>query len=243
MSGGSYVATVNVLCTMTFVPLRSTLKCNSETAKILQLSVFRYTQSMQLFRNSSCIPHVTNLRAKSLENRVLFSFPRTTATIPRHSYTSPATTTIVRHSHTTPATKTPIGTLFSPINPPISTHFSIISAFPHSFSRWLSRAINIALKRRPKKVTLPRSMRLIDEQGTYLGVVSSEIAVKLAESKNLKLLEVQRAASPDSEGVYRLFTSKQQWEEGKKRKKSAKPDPINTTKDRDRCCIAGEGWL
>ena len=74
-------------------------------------------------------------------------------------------------------------------------------------------------------------MRLIDEQGTNLGVVSSEIAVKLAESKNLKLLEVQRAASPDSEGVYRLFTSKQQWEEGKKRKKSTKPDPINTTKD------------
>ena len=156
---------------MTFVPLRSTLKCNQPRSSLRsysQVLYIIYTQSMQLFRSSSCILHVTNIRAKSLENRVLFSFPRTTATIPRHSYTSPATTTIirhsytspatttiVRHSHTTPATKTPIGTLFSPINPPISTHLSIISAFPHSFSRWLSRAINIALKRRPKKVTLP----------------------------------------------------------------------------------------
>ena len=73
-------------------------------------------------------------------------------------------------------------------------------------------------------------MRLIDEQSTNLGVMNSEIAVKLAESKNLKLVEVQKP-SPDSEAVYRLFTSKQQWEEAKKKKKSAKADPINTTKD------------
>ena len=73
-------------------------------------------------------------------------------------------------------------------------------------------------------------MRLIDEQGTNLGVMSSEIATKLADSKNLKLVEVQKL-SPNSEAVYRLFTSKQQWEEAKKKKKAAKVDPMNTTKD------------
>ena len=99
-----------------------------------------------------------------------------------------------------------------------------------SSSRCLSRAINIALKKRQKKVTLPRTMRLIDEQGANLGVMNSDIATKLAESKNLKLVEVQRS-SPDSVAVYRLFTSKQQWEEAKKKKKAAKTDPINTTKE------------
>ena len=96
--------------------------------------------------------------------------------------------------------------------------------------RRLSRAINIALKKRQKKMSLPRTMRLIDEQGTNLGVMNSGIAGKLAESKNLKLVEVQKP-SPASEAVYRLFTSKQQWEEAKKKKKAAKADPINTTKD------------
>ena len=99
-----------------------------------------------------------------------------------------------------------------------------------TISRNLSRAINIALKKRPKKVSIPRTLRLIDEDGNNLGIMGSDIALKLADSKNLKLVEVKKAG-PDLEAVYRLFTSKQQWDEAKKKKKAAKIDPINVTKD------------
>ena len=101
---------------------------------------------------------------------------------------------------------------------------------PLTLSRSLRRAINIALKRRTKKVSVPRTVRLIDEEGNNLGVMSSDIALKLAESKNLKLVEVKKPTS-DTEAVYRLFTSKQQWEEMKKMKKASRNDPINVTKD------------
>lgn len=96
--------------------------------------------------------------------------------------------------------------------------------------RSISRAINIALKKRPKKVSIPRTLRLIDDEGNNLGIMGSDIALKLAESKNLKLVEVKKA-TPETEPVYRLFTSKQQWDEAKKKKKAAKSAPINTVKD------------
>ena len=89
---------------------------------------------------------------------------------------------------------------------------------------------SIALKRRTKKVSVPRTVRLIDEESNNLGVMSSDIALKLAESKNLKLVEVKKPTS-DTEAVYHLFTSKQQWEEMKKTKKASRNDPINVTKD------------
>ena len=60
--------------------------------------------------------------------------------------------------------------------------------------------------------------------------MSSDIALKLADSKNLKLVEVKKQ-SDESDAVYRLYTSKQQWEEAKKKKKAAKSDPVNTKKD------------
>ena len=96
-------------------------------------------------------------------------------------------------------------------------------------SRCLSTANEFA-PRRTKKITIPRTLRLIDDSGSNLGVMSSDVALKLAESKNLKLVEVKRP-SPNVEAVYRLFTSKQKWEEEKKKKKKAKGDPINLTKD------------
>ena len=118
---------------------------------------------------------------------------------------------------------------------PLNVKFPLIppdywSTAPLNFSRCISRAINIALKRRTKKITIPRTLQLIDEQGSNLGVMTADIALKLAESKNLKIVDVRKATS-DSVAVYRLFTSKQQWEDAKKKKKSTKSDPRNVTKD------------
>lgn len=72
-------------------------------------------------------------------------------------------------------------------------------------------------------MSIPPSLRLIDEEGSNLGVMTSDIAMKLADSKSLQLVEVSKPA-PEREAVYRLFTSKQKWEENKKKKKSAKSD-------------------
>ena len=69
--------------------------------------------------------------------------------------------------------------------------------------------------------------------------MGSDIALKLADSKNLKLIEVKKAG-PGLEAVYRLFTSKQQWDEAKKKKKAAKIDPINVTKGITIFCSIGE---
>ena len=77
---------------------------------------------------------------------------------------------------------------------------------------------------------IPRTLRLIDDSGSNLGVMNSDMALKLAESKNMKLVEVQKSSS-NAEAVFRLFTSKQKWEEEKKKKKKAKSDPINLIKD------------
>ena len=136
----------------------------------------------------------------------------------------------------------------SPVRPPLKNDLSTChSTSPHIYihhqppslhspvtvftlSRCLSRSIKLSLKRRPKRVPIPPRLRLIDEEGTNLGIMSSGIAVKLADSKNLKLVEVKKR-SDDSEAVYRLYTSKQHWDEAKKKKKAAKSDPANTIKD------------
>ena len=96
--------------------------------------------------------------------------------------------------------------------------------------RHISRVINIALKKRQKKITIPKTVQVIDEEGNNLGVMSSDIALKLADSKNLSMTEV-RKPSTDTVAVYRLFTSKQRWEQMKKKKQANKKDPRNVTKD------------
>ena len=173
--------------------------------------------------------HATERRSLLISCESQYS--RTRLSISRHNYSLQAQgpslqcslfdTLSPQNSHTC---------LCSPLSIKRPYPLSLSPAVSLTPSRSLTRAINIALKRRPKKMTLPRTLRVIDEQGNNLGVMSSEIATKLAESKNLKLVEVQRS-SLSSEAVYRLFTSKQQWEEAKKKKKTAKSDPINTTKD------------
>ena len=134
---------------------------------------------------------------------------------PSHNSTnSPsATTSSYRLSHLR-------ATSVGPTVPSRSSHRIIVNLL---HPRGLSRVINIALKKRKRKVSVPHTLRLIDEQGSNLGVVSSDIALKLAESKNLQLMEVSKRG-PEKEAVYRLFTSKQRWEENKKKKKAAKSD-------------------
>ena len=122
----------------------------------------------------------------------------------------------------------PVNSCATKLTVSVSCQSIIIPVVP---LRQLSRAINIALKRRHKKVSLPQTLRLIDEEGNNLGITSSDFATKLAESKNLKIVEVKKSSTSDTEAVYRLFTSKQQWEESKKKRKAAKSDPVNTTKD------------
>ena len=107
------------------------------------------------------------------------------------------------------------------------------SPFFTVFSRgYISRAITIALKKRRKKIAIPKTAQVIDEEGNNLGVMSSDIILKLAESKNLSLSEVRK---PSEEVLavymYRLYTKKQRLEEDKKKKVANKKDPKNMTKD------------
>ena len=98
------------------------------------------------------------------------------------------------------------------------------------FSRgYISRAVTIALKKRQKKITIPKTVQVIDEEGNNLGDMSSEIVLKLAESKNLSFSEV-RKPSEEALAVYRLYTRKQRLEQDKKKKLANRKNPKNTTK-------------
>ena len=116
---------------------------------------------------------------------------------------------------------------------PAMLHVSNLNPSPFStvFSRgYISRAITIALKKRRKKIAIPKTAQVIDEEGNNLGVMSSDIILKLAESKNLSLSEV-RKSSEEVHAVFRLYTKKQRLEEDKKKKVANKKDPKNVTKD------------
>ena len=105
------------------------------------------------------------------------------------------------------------------------------SPFSTVFVRgYIIRAITIALKKRQKKITIPKIMQIIDEEGNNLGDMSSEIVLKLAESRNLSLSEV-RKPNEGALAVYRLYTRKQRLEQDKRKKVVNKKDPKNVTKD------------
>lgn len=75
-----------------------------------------------------------------------------------------------------------------------------------------------------------KTLQLIDENGTNLGTMASGMAVRLADAKGLKLVQM-RKETPDSTAVFKLFTTKELWGEQKREKQANRTDPRNITKE------------
>lgn len=75
-----------------------------------------------------------------------------------------------------------------------------------------------------------KTLQLIDEVGTNLGVMQRETAEGLAAAKGLELVLVQQERGGTS-AVYRMVTKKQLWENKKREKKARKKDARSVTKE------------
>ena len=107
-----------------------------------------------------------------------------------------------------------------------------LTSFPLSLSltRFYSRLLQHAEQRKPAKQIKVKTLLLIDENGSNLGVMDRETALQLAESKGARIVQVQKETI-DSKAVFKLFLRKQLWEEEQRKKKLQKKDPRNVTKE------------
>lgn len=71
---------------------------------------------------------------------------------------------------------------------------------------------------------------VIDEDGTNLGEMDGYIAVKLADSKGLEIILVQKE-TPEKCAVYRMMSKKQIYDQKLTKKQKMKKDPRQITKE------------
>ena len=94
-----------------------------------------------------------------------------------------------------------------------------------------SRLIPEGRKERKAKVKVKeKTVLLIDDDGTNLGEMDGRTATKLADSKGLKIVLVNRE-TPERHAVHKLMSGKKLYEEEKIRKQKAKKDPRQVTKE------------
>lgn len=85
-------------------------------------------------------------------------------------------------------------------------------------------------EKKAKIVVREKTVLLIDEDGTNLGEMDGNMAVKLSDSKGLKIVLVNRE-TPERLAVYKLMSGKKLYEEEKIKKLKSKKDPRQVTKE------------